>query len=184
MFRNAALLPFSAQRTLACALLLSALSLNAQNNMNPTIATEVKQNYARTKDLILRAASKMPDDGYSLKPTSEVRTFAQVVGHISEAQAMVCGGIAGMPTRVDTTKTAKADVMVELTKSFSVCDKAYDLISDSNIAQVGGAGFMGGTMVGRLYGNLIHDNEMYGTMVVYLRLKGIVPPSSEGRGGR
>ena len=110
MFRNAALLPFSAQRTLACALLLSALSLNAQNNMNPTIATEVKQNYARTKDLILRAASNMPDDGYSLKPTSEVRTFAQVVGHISEAQAMVCGGIAGMPTRVDTTKTAKADV--------------------------------------------------------------------------
>ena len=73
---------------------------------------------------------------------------------------------------------------MELTKSFSVCDKAYDLISDSNIAQVGGAGFMGGTMVGRLYGNLIHDNEMYGTMVVYLRLKGIVPPSSEGRGGR
>ena len=42
----------------------------------------------------------------------------------------------------------------------------------------GGAGFLGGTLIGRLYGNLLHDNEMYGTIVVYLRLKGIVPPSS------
>lgn len=156
----------------------------AQSGAGPTVAGEVRQNYQRTKDLILRAAAKMPEEGYSLKPAPEVRTFAQVVGHIAEAQAMICGGIASMPTRVDTTKTAKADVIVELTKSFTVCDRAYELINDSNIAQVGGAGFMGGTMVGRLYGNLIHDNEMYGTMVVYLRIKGIVPPSSEGRGGR
>ena len=166
-------------RVLFAALALAG-ALSAQTN--PTIASEVKQNYARTKDLILRAASKMPDEGYSLKPAAEVRTFAQVVGHISEAQAMICGGIAGVPTRVDATKTAKADVIVELTKSFSVCDRAYDQINDATIAQVGGAGFMGGTLAGRLYGNLIHDNEMYGTMVVYLRIKGIVPPSSEERG--
>jgi hypothetical protein len=166
--------------------LLAAFScagaLTAQSGANPTIASEVRQNYQRTKDLILRAASKMPDDGYSLKPAAEVRTFAQVVGHISEAQAMICGGIAAMPTRVDTTKTAKADVIVELTKSFAVCDRAYEQINDANISQIGGAGFMGGTLTGRLYSNLIHDNEMYGTMVVYLRIKGIVPPSSEGRG--
>lgn len=164
------------------AVLSCAGGLTAQNGANPTIASEVKQNYQRTKDLILRAASKMPDDGYSLKPAAEVRTFAQVVGHISEAQAMICGGIAGMPTRVDTSRTAKPDVIVELAKSFAVCDRAYDLINDANILQVGGAGFMGGTLTGRLYANLIHDNEMYGTMVVYLRIKGVVPPSSEARG--
>lgn len=166
------------------AALWCAGGLVAQSGANPTIASEVRQNYQHTRDLILRAAAKMPDEGYSLKPTPEVRTFAQVVGHIAEAQAMICGGIAGVPTRVDTSKTAKTDVIVELTKSFAVCDRAYELINDSNISQVGGAGFMGGTMVGRLYGNLIHSNEMYGTMVVYLRMKGVVPPSSEGRGGR
>src|SRR5580658_10030351 len=141
--------------------LLAALAtaLLAQSNMNPTLSGEVKQNYARTKDLILRAAAKMPEDGYSLKATPEVRTFAQAIGHISEAQAMICGGINGQPLRVDTSKTAKADVIAEFKKSFDACDKAYESINESNVAQVGGAGFMGGTLVGRLYGNLLHDNE-------------------------
>jgi hypothetical protein len=161
-------------------LLVGAGVLFAQN---PTVSAEIKQNYARTKALILRAADKMPDEAYSFKATPDVRTYAQAINHISEAQAMICGGITGQPVRVDTTKTVKADVIVELKKSFDVCDKAYDTINEYNGSQVGGAGFMGGTLVGRLYGNLLHDNEMYGTIVVYLRLKGIVPPSSEGRGG-
>src|ERR1700691_3407016 len=173
---------------IATSLLVTLLAIGgsalAQNNMNPTVSGEVKQNYTRTKDLILRAAAKMPEDGYLLKATPEVRTFAQALGHISEAQAMICGGINGQPVKVDTSKTAKADVIAELKKSFDACDKAYDSINEANASQVGGAGFMGGTLAGRLYGNLIHDNEMYGTIVVYLRMKGIVPPSSEGRGGR
>jgi DinB superfamily len=163
---------------------LASSALLAQTGMNPTVSSEVKQNYARTKDLIVRAAAKMPEDGYLLKATPEVRTFAQAIGHISEAQDMICGGIIGQPAKADTTKTAKAEVIAELKKSFDLCDRAYDSINDSNASQVGGAGFMGGTLAGRLYGNLLHDNEMYGTIVVYLRLKGIVPPSSEGRGGR
>jgi len=166
------------------AVLAGSGALPAQNAMNPTVSAEVKQNYVRTKDLIMRAAVKMPEDGYSLKATPDVRTYAQAIGHISEAQAMICGGIIGQPAKADTSKTAKADVIIELKKSFDVCDKAYDSINESNVSQVGGAGFMGGTLAGRLYGNLLHDNEMYGTIVVYLRLKGIVPPSSEGRGGR
>ena len=163
---------------------LGASPLLAQSGMNPTVSAEIKQNYARTKDLIMRAAAKMPEDGYLLKATPEVRTYAQVIGHISEAQAMICGGIIGQPAKADTSKAAKADVIAELKKSFDACDKAYDSINESNASQVGGAGFMGGTLAGRLYGNLLHDNEMYGTIVVYLRLEGIVPPSSEGRGGR
>ncbi len=167
---------------LFAAALCFSTGLSAQNSMNPTVSAEVKQNYTRTKDLIMRAAAKMPEDGFSLKATPDVRTFAQVIGHISEAQAMICGGITGQQLRADTSKTAKADVILELKKSFDACDRAYDSINESNASQVGGAGFMGGTLAGRLYGNLLHDNEMYGTIVVYLRLKGIVPPSSEGRG--
>src|SRR5580704_14009143 len=103
---------------------LASSALMAQNNMNPTISAEIKQNYARTKDMIQRAAAKMPEDGYLLKATPEVRTFAQAIGHISEAQAMICGGINGQPVKVDTSKTAKADVMAELKKSFDACDRA------------------------------------------------------------
>jgi hypothetical protein len=163
------------------AALLSGVGALLAQSGPPTITSEVKDNYIRTKTTILRAAEKMPDDGYALKPTAEVRTFAQVIGHISEAQAMICGGIISEPVKVDISKTAKADVIAELKKSFDVCDRAYATLFETNAAVVGGSGFMGGTMVGRLYANLIHDNEMYGTMVVYLRVKGIVPPSSEGR---
>jgi hypothetical protein len=175
MFRNTVLL-FAGTLAAGSALL-------AQSGP-PTISGEVKQNYARTKDTIMKAAAKMPDEGYGLKATPEVRTFAQVIGHVSEAQAMICGGIIGQAAKADTSKTAKADVIAELKKSFDVCDKAYDSVNEATAFQVGGSGFMGGTLLGRLYGNLIHDNEMYGTIVVYLRMKGIVPPSSEGRGGR
>jgi DinB superfamily len=162
-------------------LMAGATTLFAQSGP-PTITGEVKQNWARTKDMILRSAEKMPEDGYSLKATPAVRTFAQVIGHVSEAQGMICGGIVGQQVKIDTTKSAKAEVIAELQKSFAVCDKAYDQLNEGNAMQVGGSGFMGGTMVGRLYGNIIHDNEMYGTIVVYLRMKNIVPPSSEPRG--
>ncbi len=162
-------------------LLFAAVPLLAQQ---PTITSEVKQNYQRTRDLILRAAQEMPEDGYNMKATPQVRTYAQILGHISQAHQMICGGIFGQPGRADQTKTAKADVMAELKKSFETCDRAYDFLNEQNMSIVGGSEFMGGTMVGRLYSNVIHDNEMYGTMVVYLRIKGLVPPSSEGRGGR
>jgi hypothetical protein len=165
-------------------LLLSAsVALFGQSN-NPTITGEVKQNYARTKDLVLRAADKMPEDGYGMKTAPSVRTYAQILNHITEAHGMICGGIFNQPVRMDTTRTAKADVIAELKKSFDLCDRAYDYLGESNASIVGGSGYIGGTMVGRLYANIIHDNEMYGTMVVYLRIKGIVPPSSEPRTGR
>lgn len=151
----------------------------------PTITSEVKQNYQRTKDLILRAAQEMPDDGYAMKATPQVRTYAQILGHIAQGNQMICGGIFGQPGRADQTKTAKPDVITELKKSFDICDRAYDFLNEQNMSLVGGSEFMGGTMVGRLYANVIHDNEMYGTMVVYLRIKGLVPPStSDGRSGR
>ncbi len=163
-------------------IVLLAVAASALAQGPPTITGELKQNYARTKDVLLRAAAKMPDEGYAFRPTAEVRTFAQVIGHVSEAQALMCSGVIGQTAKVDANKTAKADVVAELKKSFDVCDKAYDQLNEGNSMQVGGTGFMGGTMAGRLYGNLMHDNEMYGTIVVYLRLKGIVPPSSEPRG--
>jgi hypothetical protein len=161
----------------------AALPLLAQSGL-PTITGEVKQNYQRTKDLVLRAADKMPEDGYAMKATPQVRSYAQILLHIAQGQEMICGGIFNQPGRADQTKTAKADVIAELKKSFDICDRAYDFLGESNASLVGGSEFMGGTMVGRLYANVIHDNEMYGTMVVYLRIRGIVPPSSETRNSR
>jgi len=162
---------------LACSLLFCTSVFGQAGN--PTIISEVKQNYLRTKDLILRAADKMPEDSYGMKTTPQVRTYAQLLTHIAQGQQMICGGIFNQPGRADIAKSSKADVIAELKKSFEICDRAYDFLSEGNMGIVGGSEFMGGTMVGRLYANVIHDNEMYGTMVVYLRIRGLVPPSSE-----
>jgi len=79
---------------------------------------------------------------------------------------------------------SKADLQAALKDSFDTCDAAYAALTDAN-ANDSVPSFRGNTTrLAALVGNVVHDNECYGNMVVYLRLKGIVPPSSEGRGGR
>jgi hypothetical protein len=156
-------------------LLMAAVALSAQNAPKPTFSGELKQNYARRKDQITRAAAKMPEEFYSFRATSEVRTYAMQLNHIADVQLQVCGSVLGTKPTADTTKTSKADVMATLKQSFDVCDKAYGGTTEANAGDVVG----NGTRLGTLWFNASHDNEMYGTIAVYLRLKGIVPPSSE-----
>ena len=70
--------------------------------------------------------------------------------------------------------------MAALKESFAECDKAYDSLTDATAGEMTKAA-RPRTKLGTLVGNTAHDNEMYGAMAVYMRLKGIVPPSSEGR---
>ncbi len=79
------------------------------------------------------------------------------------------------------SKTAKADLVAALKDSFADCDKAYDSLTDANLTQAVKMGNREASKIGALARNLIHDNEEYGYLAVYMRLKGIVPPSSEGR---
>jgi hypothetical protein len=149
--------------------------LPAQNVPTQTFSYELKQNYARRKDQITRAAAKMPERYYSFRATAEIRTYAQQLNHIAEVQAATCGSVLGQKPAVDTTKTSKAEVMAALKQSFGICDRAYDSTTDANAANIVGSV----TRLSTLWFNASHDNEMYGTIAVYLRLKGIVPPSSE-----
>jgi hypothetical protein len=160
---------------LASLLAVCSPLLVAQNALRPTFSVELKSNYARRKDQITRAAAKMPEENYGFKATRELRTFAQQINHISEVQAATCGSVLGQKPFVDTAKTSKADVMAALKQSFDICDQAYNGTTEANAGDPVG----GGTRLGALWFNASHDNEMYGTIAVYLRLKGIVPPSSE-----
>jgi uncharacterized damage-inducible protein DinB len=167
MIRNSALL-------FAIAIALCG-PLPAQNAPKPTFTSELKQNYSRRKDQITRAAAKMPEENYSFRATPEIRTYAQQLNHIAEVQLAVCGSVLGQKPVADTTQTSKAGVIATLKQSFDVCDKAYDSTTEQNAEDAAG----NGTRLGTLWFNISHDNEMYGTIAVYLRLKGIVPPSSE-----
>jgi uncharacterized damage-inducible protein DinB len=151
----------------------------------PGPAGEVHRSYAAQKDNLLKAAEKMPADQYQYKPTPELRTFARVVNHVTEAQTKVCGAVNGTPA-ADQMKTPadtadKAGVIAALKASFAECDKAYGSTTDANFTEMLAAPFGPGkrTRAGLLWGNVSHDNEQYSGMSLYLRLKGITPPTAE-----
>lgn len=169
------------------AALAGAAGLYAQSN---PFSTEVKANYNSIKNNVMKAADKMPESDYAFKATPDVRTFGQLIGHVADAQMGICGAAKGEPKKGDAAdKTSKDDLVAALKASFDFCDTAYDALNDADGAQTVKMFGRDRTKLGVLDFNVIHDNEMYGTMAVYLRLKGIVPPSSErpmgqGKGGK
>jgi uncharacterized damage-inducible protein DinB len=149
---------------------------------NP-LASEVQGSYARLKPNILKAADKMPPDNYSFKPTPDIRTFARVVNHVTEAQLHICGATnnadpSALP-KVPPETADKAVIVEALKASFAECDKAYAALTDANMTEMLQAGPAKRSRLGLLWGNVSHDNEQYATLSLYLRLKGLVPPSSE-----
>ena len=163
------------------AAILGAFPLPAQK-ADP-FSAEVKQMYDHVKNNLTKMAEKMPEESYSFKPTAETRTFGQIVGHVADAQARTCSTVNGTPKSLNAaSKTAKAELVATLKESFSLCDQAFDSLTDANALETFILQGQHHSKVGLLIMAIVsHSNEEYGYMAVYLRLKGIVPPSSEGR---
>jgi uncharacterized damage-inducible protein DinB len=144
---------------------------------------EVQRSYAAVKANILKAATEMPEDAYSFKPEPDIRTFARVVNHVSEAQLHICGAVNRTAPadlfKVPAETADKAAIVEALKASFTECDKAYGAASDSNLTEVFTLGKSSRSRIGALWGNVAHDNEQYATLALYMRLKGLMPPSSE-----
>ena len=150
-------------------------------NPNP-LSTEAKQMYTGVKNNLIKMAEKMPEEHYAFKATADVRTFGQLIGHVADSQARTCSAVLGSPKNLNAgTKTAKADLVAALKESFSLCDQAFDALNDAKAGEMISLGQRQSTRLGALVRTVSHSNEEYGYMAVYLRLKGIVPPSSEGR---
>jgi hypothetical protein len=139
---------------------------------------ESKQNYTGVKNNLQKMAEQMPEENYSFKATPDVRTFAQLVAHVADSQARLCSMASGEQKSVGAaSKTAKADLVAALKDSSAICDAAFDSLTDATASQPGG---MGRSKLALLEFNTGHSNEEYGYMSVYMRLKGIVPPSTAG----
>jgi uncharacterized damage-inducible protein DinB len=148
---------------------------------NP-LSTYNKHVYARVKEMLLRSADKMPEENYSFKPIDTVRSYGQIVGHVADAQYLFCSialGEKNPAPKIEQTKTSKADLIAALKDAFAYCDKAYDGMTDASAVQM--VKFFGEDTprLGALLVNNMHDLEHYGNLVTYMRLKGIVPPTSE-----
>lgn len=142
-------------------------------------AAEVHRSYDGIKANILKSADKMPAEGYSFKPEPDIRVYARILNHVIEAQNRSCGVINGVKDFVkppaDTAD--KATIVAALKASFDECDKAFASTTDANITDTFGPAKR--SRIGLLWGTASHDNEQYAQLALYLRLKGIAPPSSE-----
>jgi len=162
---------------------LSLAPAFAQAPANPLSAGQ-KAFFAGVKNNAVRAAEKMPEDLYSFKPAPEVRSFGQLVGHVADAQYLFCAPVLGEKNPmlgIEKSKTAKADLVQALKDAIAFCDKAYDGMTDEQASQV--VKLFGRDMAKLtvLSINTGHTDEHYGNMVTYMRIKGLVPPSSEPR---
>jgi hypothetical protein len=149
------------------------------------LVDEARFQWTVVRDNLLKMAEKMPADQYSFKPTPEIETFAQRVAHIARSNLNVCDGIMkgqATPPPAVTTKPELVSLMKEASAS---CDAVFNSLNDTTALEKISSQFGGPfppnptrTKLATLYNMLRHSNEVYGYMCVYLRLKGIVPPSS------
>ena len=150
---------------------------------NPLIA-EATQNYGFVKNNLLRLAEKMPEDQYAFKPVAEIRSFGEAVAHAADSQGFTCALVNGQKSTVDAaSKKTKADLVAALKAAYAICDASMAALTDANMTDMVklGQSTRYRSKIGLLVGMISHANEMYGYSAVYLRLKGIVPPSSEGQ---
>jgi uncharacterized damage-inducible protein DinB len=138
--------------------------------------------YGGVKKILLRSAENMPEENYNFRPADAVRSFGQIVGHVAESQYAFCSTVLGEKNpapEIEKSKTSKADLLAALKDAFAYCDKAYGTITDASAVEK--VKSMGGDSpkLGVLYVNEIHTIEHYGNLVTYMRMKGLVPPTSD-----
>ena len=152
---------------------------------NPISASQNKM-YTMLSGIVIAAAEKMPEESYPFKPTPEVRSFGQLVGHLADSQYFFCSSVAGETAPaggIEKSKTSKAELVAALKEAVAYCSKTYAGMTDTKGSEMMKMMNFDFAKLTVLSANTAHDYEHYGNMVTYMRLKGIVPPTSEKSGG-
>ena len=148
-----------------------------------TASAGLKNLYTNSKGWILTAAEKMPEEHYAFRPTPDVRSFGELLGHIANAQYSFCTAPRKVANpnqgnNIEKTATTKAALTAALKEAFAFCDSAYEL-ADAGLTEMTKSGQREVAVGYPLTFNVAHNFEHYGNIVTYMRLKGLVPPSSE-----
>jgi uncharacterized damage-inducible protein DinB len=145
-----------------------------------TLAGDVQADWAAQKERFVSAADAMPDDKFDYKPTPAQQSYAARIMHVVEANQGLAGLLGGKtPVPAVNMKAAtKAEVMTALRQSMDYWDVVLKEFTDQQLNErVAAGGFMA-SRLRLIYGSMQHNMDIYGQMVVYLRLNGIVPPAS------
>lgn len=151
----------------------------------------LRRAYNGMKLNLTEAAQKFGDADYGFRPAPEIRTFGGQLAHVANSQFGACAAVRGEANpnqgqNLEQTKTTRADIIQALADSFTFCDPAFATLTDQSAAELVRQGMNEASRGGILSNLIAHGNEEYGILTVYLRLKGLVPPSTEraarGRG--
>jgi len=158
---------------LLIASLLVAVPALAQDTLK---TANIQRYYNPVKLDLLGAASVMPADKYGFKLDPEQMDFGQWINHSTERNYLDCSTLRGetnpMPkAKTDLLKT-KAEIASALAASFDYCDATFDKLDDQKILS-------SPQMVTSFLHTTVHNNEIYGNVVGYLRANHILPPSTE-----
>jgi hypothetical protein len=139
---------------------------------------------------LVMAAQMMPESGYAFRPTPDVRTFGQQINHATGAHYSFCNQ-AGLPPGIQkqtapnlATVTSKPAIVAALKQSIAYCDRVLAAASEAWLMEI--APGLGGSSSGLIRGmrahafiyNAVHSAEDYGTITTYMRMQGVVPPST------
>jgi uncharacterized damage-inducible protein DinB len=147
------------------------------------LVTHKKWLYANVQQILLQTAEKMPEEHYSFRPAEDVRTFGQLVGHVADGQYIFCSSVREEKNpglNVEKTKASKAELLAALKEAFAYCDRAYAGLTDDSAGDM--VKSLGGRMhpkLGLMTINSMHNMLHYGNMVTYMRMKDVVPPTSD-----
>lgn len=144
----------------------------------------VRPLYAMVKGYLLATPDAMPAEKWDYRPTPEVRTFGEILGHVANSNYEFCAAAKGEknPQATDLEKAGRDEVVAGLKASFAYCDGVYAGLTPKQAAEPAELFGMKGNRLWLLDFNMGHDYEHYGNLVTYLRLNGIVPPSSRNSG--
>jgi uncharacterized damage-inducible protein DinB len=157
---------------------------------NP-VSDAVRNNWNSVKRDIKESAEQMPEENFAFKPTPDVRSFGDILTHVAGASYEFCASAKNedapfQEKSFEGKMTTKADIVKVTNDAIAYCDGAFAQLTDANLSETVHAAFGGKNQVtraGSLIGQIGHDNEHYGNLVTYFRLKNTVPPSSKRSGG-
>jgi uncharacterized damage-inducible protein DinB len=150
---------------------------------NP-ISDSQKRVYTLLSGVVIAAAEKVPEESYAFRP--DVRTFGQLVGHLADSQYYFCSSATGdakPASDAEKSKTTKADLVAALKDAVAYCSTAYAGMTDAKGGQMAKMMNMDFAKLTILAANFAHMYEHYGNMSTYMRIRGIVPPTSEKSAG-
>jgi uncharacterized damage-inducible protein DinB len=156
------------------------------------LATGVKNAFKSVSGYLAASSTKMPEENYGMRAGTDtkVRTFGQIIGHVANANYLYCARAKGEknPNTEDLEKTtAKADLVKALQASLDYCSDVYNSLTDASATAMVTINGRNGQQIQTprltiLWQNVAHNNEEYGNLVGYFRMKDIVPPSSDRSG--